>query len=45
MVLEKFGERKNLPIPDARELPPGTLRALIKQMNISVDDFLRLLRS
>ncbi|HUT03091.1 MAG TPA: type II toxin-antitoxin system HicA family toxin [bacterium] len=31
--------------PDHTELDPGTLRAIIRQAGLSVDEFIRLLRS
>jgi predicted RNA binding protein YcfA (HicA-like mRNA interferase family) len=31
---------RNLSIPDHRELDPGTLRALIRNMEMTVDEFL-----
>jgi predicted RNA binding protein YcfA (HicA-like mRNA interferase family) len=43
LVMSKPGERANLSIPQHKELSVGTLRALIRCANISVDDFLKLL--
>jgi predicted RNA binding protein YcfA (HicA-like mRNA interferase family) len=42
-ILTKEGERANLSIPQHKELSVGTLRALIRNSGISVDDFLKLL--
>ncbi len=42
MVFEKPGNPLNLAIPDKRELGEGLLRSLLRTMNLSVDDFLRL---
>jgi hypothetical protein len=39
----KAGERANLSIPQHRELSVGTLRALIRNAGMSVDEFLELL--
>jgi hypothetical protein len=33
-----------LPIPDHRELNPGTLRDIIRVLGMSVDDFLEALK-
>lgn len=43
LVLTKAGERANLSIPQHKELSVGTLRALIRSVNLTVDDFLNLL--
>lgn len=40
----KPGIRVNLSIPQHKELSVGTLRALIRNAGISVDDFLKLLK-
>lgn len=42
-VMTKDGERANLSIPQHKELSTGTLRALIRSANMSVDQFLKLL--
>ncbi len=44
MVLEKQGSRVNLSIPNHRELDPGTLRALIRTMGMTVDEFVAALK-
>lgn len=43
LVLVKEGCKANLSIPQHRELSVGTLRALIRNAGLSVDDFLKLL--
>ncbi len=43
LVLIKSGERANLSIPQHKELSIGTLRSLIRNSGMSVDEFLRLL--
>ena len=43
LVMIKAGERANLSIPQHKELSVGTLRALIRSADLSVDDFLSLL--
>jgi len=43
VVMTKEGERANLTIPQHKELSVGTLRSLIKNAKMSVNDFLNLL--
>jgi len=43
VVMTKEGERANLSVPQHKELAQGTLRKLIKNANISVDEFLKIL--
>lgn len=43
LVLTKPGVRVNLSIPQHPELAPGTLRSLIRNAALTVDDFLALL--
>jgi predicted RNA binding protein YcfA (HicA-like mRNA interferase family) len=43
VVLVKPGERANLSVPQHKELSLGTLRALIRHANLTVDEFLALL--
>ena len=43
LVLVKPGVRVNLSIPQHKELSLGTLRALIRNAGLSVDEFLKLL--
>jgi len=43
LVMSKPGIRINLSIPQHKELAQGTLRALIRNAGMSVDEFLRLL--
>ena len=43
LVLVKPGVRVNLSIPQHKELSVGTLRALIRSANLTVDEFLELL--
>jgi predicted RNA binding protein YcfA (HicA-like mRNA interferase family) len=43
IVLVKSGERANLSIPQHKELSVGTLRALIRNAGLTVDEFLNLL--
>jgi predicted RNA binding protein YcfA (HicA-like mRNA interferase family) len=42
LVMVKPGMRANLSIPQHKELAPGTLRALIRNAEMSVDDFIAL---
>ena len=44
IVMIKRGVRVNLSIPQHKELATGTLRALIRNAAISVDEFVELLR-
>ena len=43
VVMIKPGVRVNLSIPQHRELSVGTLRALIRNSGLTVDEFLELL--
>ena len=43
LVMIKSGERVNLSIPQHKELSVGTLRALIRNSRMTVDDFLKLI--
>ena len=43
LVMTKPGVRANLSVPQHKELSTGTLRALIRDAEITVDDFLNLL--
>ena len=43
LVLVKSGIRTNLSIPQHKELSVGTLRALIRNAGMTVDEFLALL--
>ncbi len=43
LTLSKPGLRVNLTVPQHKELAPGTLRALIRDSGLSVDEFLNLL--
>lgn len=43
VVMNKPGIRANLSIPQHKELSIGTLRALIRNAQMSVGDFLELL--
>jgi len=43
VVIVKPGVRVNLSIPQHKELSIGTLRALIRNAGLSVDEFLNLL--
>lgn len=42
LVMTKPGVRVNLSIPQHKELSVGTLRALIRNADMTVDEFLRL---
>lgn len=44
MILTKPGMRANLSIPDHRELDPGLLRGLIRDAEMTVEVFVRLLK-
>jgi predicted RNA binding protein YcfA (HicA-like mRNA interferase family) len=43
LILTKAGIRANLTVPLHSELAPGTLRALIRDSGLSVEEFLNLL--
>ena len=43
LMLTKEGVRANLSVPQHRELSVGTLRALIRNAGLTVDEFLELL--
>lgn len=43
LVMSKPNIRVNLSIPQHKELASGTLRALIRNAGMNVDDFLKLL--
>jgi predicted RNA binding protein YcfA (HicA-like mRNA interferase family) len=43
LVMVKSGVRVNLSIPQHKELSVGTLRSLIRNAGMTVDDFLALL--
>jgi predicted RNA binding protein YcfA (HicA-like mRNA interferase family) len=43
LVLTKTGVRANLTVPLHHELAPGTLRGLIRDSGLTVDEFLNLL--
>jgi predicted RNA binding protein YcfA (HicA-like mRNA interferase family) len=43
LVLVKDGVRANLSVPQHKELSIGTLRALIRNAGMSVDEFLAML--
>lgn len=45
LVLVRSGVRVNLSIPQHKELSVGTLRALIRNAGLTVDEFLELLHS
>ena len=45
MVMVKRGFPGTLSVPDHRQLRPGTLRALIRKADLTVEEFLGLLRS
>jgi predicted RNA binding protein YcfA (HicA-like mRNA interferase family) len=43
LVMTKAGSRANLSVPQHKELATGTLRALIRDADMTVKDFLELL--
>ena len=43
LVMSRGGIRVNLSIPQHKELAPGTLRALIRNAGMTVEEFLELL--
>ena len=43
LVMIKYGVRVNLSIPQHKELSVGTLRTLIRDAGLTVDDYLELL--
>lgn len=44
IIMVKPGMPETLSVPDHRRLRPGTLRALIRKANLTVDEFVDLLR-
>jgi predicted RNA binding protein YcfA (HicA-like mRNA interferase family) len=44
LIMSKSGERANLSVPQHKELSTGTLRALIRNANLTVDEFIDLLK-
>lgn len=44
LVLSKQGCRANLSVPQHKELSTGTLRALIRNSELTVDEFIELLK-
>ena len=44
MVFRKPGVARNISIPDHREVREGTLHKLIKDMGLTIDEFLALAR-
>jgi hypothetical protein len=40
--MSKTGERANLSIPQHKELSVGTIRALIRNAGMTVDEFLKM---
>ena len=44
IVLVRTGTPVTLSVPEHRELKRGTLRALIRQANLTVDEFVELLK-
>jgi hypothetical protein len=44
MVFTRSGSRRNISIPDHREVSEGTLHTLIKDMGLTVDEFLKIAR-
>ena len=43
MILRRDNPFSQLVVPDHKELDRGTLRAIIKQANLSVDEFTKLM--
>ena len=43
VVMVKSGKRANLSVPQHKELSLGTLRALIRNAELTIDEFLRFL--
>ena len=43
LVMVKAGARANLSIPQHRELSVGTLRSLVRNSGLTVDEFMDLL--
>ncbi|NDQ56837.1 MAG: addiction module toxin, HicA family [Acidipila sp.] len=43
MIVRRDTPHCQVVIPNHKELDPGTLRAIIRQTGLSVDDFIRLL--
>lgn len=44
LVLEKVGNPKNLAVPNHREVKIGTLRGLIRQADLTVQEFVDALK-
>lgn len=45
IVMVKDGEMATLSIPDHREVAKGTLRSLIRSANLTVDEFVSVIKS
>jgi predicted RNA binding protein YcfA (HicA-like mRNA interferase family) len=43
MILKRESDGKRVSIPNHDQLPKGTLRAIIRQCDLSVEDFIKLL--
>ena len=43
-IYKSANERRSLPVPDHRELAEGTLRAIIRSLGLTVDEFLAALK-
>ena len=43
-MMVKDGEKSNLSIPQHKELSVGTLRSLIRHSDLTVDEFINLLK-
>ena len=43
-MMVKDGEKSNLSIPQHNELSVGTLRSLIRHSDMTVDEFIKLLK-
>ena len=43
MILKRESDGKRVAIPSHDELPKGTLRAIIRQCDLTVEEFIKLL--
>lgn len=43
MVLKRISDGKRIVVPDHKELPKGTIRAILRQSDITIEEFVKLL--
>lgn len=44
MVLKRISDGKRIVVPDHKELPKGTLRAILRQTDVTIEEFANLLK-